>query len=131
MAGAIRSGEVWIVNDEVLYLSADLEEEDREPKPRPVVILAGPSQCADAAIPFVLCVPLTTKPSSGRLGRYEVELQAGMAGLERDSVAPTYLVQPVSKADLEESWGSLPQARHRQMIASLLQFMGADLTRRR
>lgn len=131
MADAIQSGGVWVVDDEVLYLSADLADQDRETKPRPVVVLAGPRQCADANIPYVLCVPLTSKPTTAELGRYEVELRAGVDGVERDSVAPMYLVQPVSKADLKESWGVLPESRHREMIARLLQFMGADLTARR
>ncbi len=125
MPVSVLPGDIWTVDDAILLLSQDMKDGDREPHDeRHVVIAISEELGEDHDFPFLLCVPITTKPTSRAVGKYEVEIAAGMGGLSKDSVAPAYLLQPISRSDLGEQTGNLPERRYQELLARLLSFLG-------
>ena len=78
MPVSVQPGQIWTADDSLLWLSEDMRNGDRKPHgERPVVIATSKKLGEDRDFPFLLCVPISTKPTSGDMGRYELEIAAG------------------------------------------------------
>jgi len=125
MPVSVLPGDIWTVDDDVLWLSKDMKDRDRDPHERRHVVIAISRDLGeDHSFPFLLCVPVTTKPTSGPVGRYETRIPAGTAGLTEYSVAPVYLLQPIHRSALDEHKGALPLRRYQELLGQPLVFLG-------
>jgi mRNA-degrading endonuclease toxin of MazEF toxin-antitoxin module len=126
MPVSVLPGQIWTADDSLLWLSEDMKDGDRDPHgERPVVIAISEELGGDHDFPFLLCVPITTKPTSGEVGRYEVKIAAGEeSGLSKTSVAPVYLLQPISRSELGDLKGNLSDRGYKELLARLLGFLG-------
>jgi len=120
----LRRGQVWTLDDAKLRLSSDLEGTGRKAKHRPCVVVSGDHVSAAPEHPYALIVPMTRRSTSSPLGRFEVAFPAGTAGLDYDSVAVVYLLQPWRKLDFDSFLGALPDAGTEELLATILDYLG-------
>jgi len=103
----IAAGDVWLVRNELLFLSADkLSKQSSAAKSRPVVVVQDSKHCCDVTHPVVLAIPISHRVD--RANDLSVIIPAGTGGLDVDSIAMPDLVQPILKRDLGKKIGQLP-----------------------
>jgi len=85
---------------------------------RPVVIVSR--EPANAALPVVTAVPLTSRKRGRRIYPNEALIPRGEAGLSRESVAMAHQVRTVSKRRLAKRLGHLEESAVQRAIRDAL-----------
>jgi mRNA-degrading endonuclease toxin of MazEF toxin-antitoxin module len=89
---------------------------------RPVVVLSRDVNNADAEWPVFLGCPIS---SQGYATEFDVKVVAGAGGLARKGWVRVALAQPFSKTDAMERVGQFDANTMEQIVARLLNFIGA------
>jgi mRNA interferase MazF len=85
---------------------------------RPVLIVSRES--ANAALPVVTAVPLTTRKPQRRIYPNEAVIPKGVAGLKRDSIAMAHQLRTLSKSHLGHCVGHLDEPRLRDDVRAAM-----------
>ncbi len=86
---------------------------------RPVLVVSR--EVANAALPVVTVVPLTTRKKNRRVYPNEALLPAGTATLKRDSIAMTHQIRTLSKIRLKSRVGVVEDPEIRAAVRGALQ----------
>lgn len=115
-------GDIWWVNDEAIFLPTSISGNRTSHPERPVVIMDGPSRCADASLTYILAAP--TSHLVDRASRYQVTLVAGQGGLTADTVILVDLLQPIPRKAFARRIGSLLDTELDSLKAIMLDNLG-------
>jgi mRNA interferase MazF len=86
---------------------------------RPVLVVSR--EVANAALPVVTVVPLTTRKKGRRVYPNEALLPAGTAKLKRDSIAMAHQIRTIAKSRLRSRIGIIESNELRAAVRAALQ----------
>ena len=86
---------------------------------RPVLVVSR--EVANAVLPVVTVVPLTTRKKNRRIYPNEALLPAGTAGLKRDSIAMAHQIRTLSRSRLRSRMGVIDDPDIRAAVRAALQ----------
>jgi mRNA-degrading endonuclease toxin of MazEF toxin-antitoxin module len=116
----VRAGGIYLVPDKEIRLIPEEEREVHETRRR-VVVVTGPTN-SEEAWRFVLGCPISG--STSKRTRFDVQLAAGQANVEKKCWIRVPAVQPFMKAQLQDYTGSLDERLLSQVQARLVQYLG-------
>lgn len=115
-------GDIWWVDDRVIFLPTSISGNRTAHPERPVVIMDGPTRCADASLTYVLVAP--TSHLVDRASRYQITLVAGQGGLSVDTVVLVDLLQSIPRQAFSRRIGSLLDTELDSLKAIMLDNLG-------